>query len=101
MHVLLMGTNGVFVTGDLFNLYVWFEVTLIASFVLLVLGNERAQIRGAITYVTLNLVSSSLFLTGVGILYGSVHALNMADLWLKLPTLAAPTRTTLATIFLV
>ncbi|UQA54800.1 Na+/H+ antiporter subunit D [Polyangium aurulentum] len=101
MHVLLMGTNGVFVTGDFFNLYVWFEVTLIASFVLLVLGNERPQMQGAIKYVAMNLISSALFLTGIGILYGSVHALNMADLSLKLPTLAAPIRTTLAMIFLV
>ncbi|MRG92146.1 Na+/H+ antiporter subunit D [Polyangium spumosum] len=101
MHVLLMGTNGVFVTGDLFNLYVWFEVTLIASFVLLVLGNERPQMQGAIKYVAMNLISSALFLTGVGILYGSVHALNMADLSLKVPTLSAPIRTTLAMIFLV
>lgn len=101
MHMLLMGTNGVFVTGDLFNLYVWFEMMLIASFVLLVLGNERRQVQVAITYVALNLISSALFLTGLGILYGSVHALNMADLALKIPTLAAPTRTTLAMIFLV
>lgn len=101
MHALLMGTNGVFVTGDLFNLYVWFEVTLIASFVLLVLGNERPQMQGAIKYVAMNLISSALFLTGLGILYGSVHALNMADLSLKLPSLAPPIRFTLAMIFLV
>lgn len=101
VHLLLMGTNGVFITGDLFNLYVWFELTLMASFVLLVLGNERPQIQGAIKYVALNLISSSLFLTGLGLLYGSVHALNMADLSLKLPALAAPIRTTLAMIFLV
>ncbi|WP_437679075.1 Na+/H+ antiporter subunit D [Sorangium sp. So ce131] len=101
MHVLLMGTNGAFVTGDLFNLYVWFEVTLIASFVLLVLGNERPQMQGAIKYVAMNLIASALFLTGLGILYGSVHALNMADLSLKLPSLAPPIRITLAMIFLV
>ncbi|WP_437291987.1 proton-conducting transporter transmembrane domain-containing protein [Sorangium sp. So ce406] len=101
MHVLLMGTNGVFVTGDLFNLYVWFEVTLIASFVLLVLGNERPQMQGAIKYVAMNLIASALFLTGLGILYGSVHALNMADLSVKLPSLAPSIRITLAMIFLV
>lgn len=101
MHALLMGTNGVFVTGDLFNLYVWFEVTLIASFVLLVLGSERPQMQGAIKYVAMNLISSALFLTGVGILYGSVHALNMADIALKLPSVASPIRITLAMIFLV
>lgn len=101
MHVLLMGTNGVFITGDLFNMYVWFEVTLIASFVLLVLGNERPQMQGAIKYVAMNLISSAFFLTGIGILYGSVHALNMADISLKLPSLEAPIRMTLAMIFLV
>ena len=57
---------GAFLTGDLFNLYVWFEVLLIASFVLLALGGERAQLEGAIKYVTLNLLSSALFLTAVG-----------------------------------
>ncbi len=59
MHALEVGTNGVFVTGDLFNLYVWFEVTLIASFVLLVLGNERPQMQGAIGHVAMNLISSA------------------------------------------
>ena len=101
MHALLMGTNGVFLAGDLFNLYVWFEVTLIASFVLLVLGNERPQMQGAIKYVALNLISSTLFLTGVGILYGSVHALNLAALSIEVPAIARPIRTTLAMIFLV
>lgn len=101
MHALLMGTNGVFLAGDLFNLYVWFEVTLIASFVLLVLGNARAQMQGALKYVALNLISSTLFLTGVGILYGSVHALNLATLSLELPVISRPIRITLAMIFLV
>jgi len=101
MHALLMGTNGVFLAGDLFNLYVWFEVTLISSFVLLVLGNERPQMQGAIKYVALNLISSTLFLTGVGILYGSVHALNLAALSLEVPTISRSIRTTLAMIFLV
>jgi multicomponent Na+:H+ antiporter subunit D len=50
-----MGVCGAFLTGDIFNLYVWFEVMLIASFVLLALGGERAQLEGAIKYVTLNL----------------------------------------------
>ena len=79
-HLLLMGVSGVFLTGDLFNLYVWFEVMLMSSFVLLALGGERHQLEGAIKYVTLNLVSSALFLTALGILYGMLGTLNMADL---------------------
>lgn len=79
-HVLLMGVCGAFVTGDLFNLYVWFEVLLISSFVLMALGGERPQLEGAIKDVTLNLMSSALFLAAVGMLYGTVGTLNMADL---------------------
>lgn len=83
-HVLLMGVCGAFLTGDAFNLYVWFEVMLIASFVLVALGSERAQIEGAIKYVTLNLLSSAFFLVALGILYGLAGTLNMADLSVKL-----------------
>ncbi len=80
VHFLLLGVNGAFITGDLFNLYVWFEVLLIASFVLLVLGNEEAQLDGAVKYVAINLVASICFLTAVGLLYGTTGALNFADL---------------------
>lgn len=80
MLTLLMGVNGAFVTGDLFNLYVWFEVLLTASFILLALGGERPQLEGSIKYVALNLLSSALFLAGVGILYGMAGTLNMAEL---------------------
>ena len=78
--ILLMGVNGAFVTGDLFNLYVWFEVLLTASFILLALGGERKQLAGSIKYVTLSLLSSALFLAGIGILYGMAGTLNMAEL---------------------
>jgi multicomponent Na+:H+ antiporter subunit D len=84
LHFMLMGVCGAFLTGDLFNLYVWFEVLLISSFVLMALGGERAQIEGALKYVTLNLISSALFLAGIGILYGKIGTLNMADLAYKL-----------------
>ena len=84
MHLLLAGVNGAFLTGDIFNLYVWFEVMLVASFALLILGGERAQMEGAIKYVTLNLVSSAMFLSAVGLLYGLTGTLNMADLAEKL-----------------
>jgi multicomponent Na+:H+ antiporter subunit D len=80
IQVLLTGVSGAFLTGDLFNLYVWFEVMLVASFVLMALHRTRAQIEAAFKYVTLNLVASSLFLTGLGLLYGKAGTLNMADL---------------------
>lgn len=77
---LLTGVNGAFVTGDLFNLYVWFEIMLMASFVLIALGGERPQVEGAIKYVILNLLASTLFLAGIGLLYNLCGTLNMADL---------------------
>jgi multicomponent Na+:H+ antiporter subunit D len=77
---LLMGVDGAFLAGDIFNLYVWFEVMLISSFVLLVLGGERAQIEGAVKYVTLNLFASIIFLSATGILYGKAKTLNFAQL---------------------
>ncbi|MBT8042169.1 MAG: Na+/H+ antiporter subunit D [Kiritimatiellales bacterium] len=80
MLILLMGVNGAFVTGDLFNLYVWFEVLLTASFILLALGGERPQLEGSVKYVALNLLSSALFLAGIGILYGMAGTLNLAEL---------------------
>ena len=80
LHVLLGGVSGAFVTGDLFNLYVWFEVLLIASFGLLVLRGGRRQLDGAARYVALNLVATIAFLLGVGLLYGATGTLNMADL---------------------
>lgn len=83
-HFLIMGVNGAFVTGDLFNLYVWFEVMLIASFVLITLGGNRDQLEGGVKYLVINLVSSILFLSGVGLLYGEVGTLNMADITVKL-----------------
>lgn len=77
---LLAGVNGAFVTGDIFNLYVWFEIMLMASFVLIALGGERPQVEGAIKYVILNLLASTLFLAAVGLLYNLCGTLNMADL---------------------
>ncbi|MGK7861646.1 Na+/H+ antiporter subunit D [Falsiroseomonas sp. E2-1-a4] len=79
-HALLMGVTGSFTTGDLFNLYVWFEVMLIASFGLLVLDRTREQIDGGIRYVMLNLVGTTFFLLAIGLVYGLTGTLNMADL---------------------
>ena len=101
LHILVMGVCGAFLTGDIFNLYVWFEVLLIASFVLMQLGSEKAQLEGAIKYVTLNLMSSALFLTAIAILYGMVGTLNLADLSIQLRTVSQTGMlTTLAILFL-
>ena len=100
-HVLLAGVNGAFLTGDLFNLYVWFEVLLIASFVLLTLGGTKEQLKGGISYVMINLVASIFFLSAIGLLYGAAGTLNMADLSLRLATLPAGLVTTLSMLFLV
>jgi multicomponent Na+:H+ antiporter subunit D len=100
-QILLMGVCGAFLTGDMFNLFVWFEVMLISSFVLLALGGERGQMEGALKYVTLNLFSSVIFLIAIGVLYGLAGTLNMADLSVKLAEVDSPGLvTTLAMLFL-
>jgi multicomponent K+:H+ antiporter subunit D len=76
----LMGLNGAFLTGDLFNLFVFFEVLLIASYALLLHGGGAARSRAGLHYVLLNLAGSSLFLIAVGVLYGITGTLNMADM---------------------
>src|SRR5690606_26022173 len=90
IQVLLMGVTGAFLTGDLFNLYVWFEVMLMASFVLMALHRTNDQVAGAFKYVTINLLASSVFLTALGLLYGSAGTLNMADLGAGWPTRDQP-----------
>ena len=82
--ILLMGVCGSFLAGDIFNMYVWFEVMLIASFVLIALGGARHQMEGAIKYVRISLVPSAIFLAAVGVLYSKMGTLNMADLAYKL-----------------
>ena len=80
----LLGINGAFLTGDLFNLFVFFEILLIASYSLLVYGGGAQRVKTGVHYVVLNLVASSLFLIGIGILYGLLGTLNLADLALKI-----------------
>jgi multicomponent Na+:H+ antiporter subunit D len=99
---LLLGVSGAFLTGDIFNLYVWFEIMLISSFGLLALGGTRAQLDAGVKYVTLNLIATTFFLMTVAFLYGATGTLNMADLARVLPSL--PNQglvTTLAILFLV
>jgi len=76
----LAGLNGAFLTGDLFNLFVCFEILLIASYALLLHGGGRARSRAGLHYVIINLVGSALFLIALGTLYGLAGTLNMADL---------------------
>jgi multicomponent Na+:H+ antiporter subunit D len=78
--LLMAGVSGAFLTGDVFNLYVWFEVLLVSSFGMLILGSERGQIDGAMKYAVLNLIGTTLFLISVGIVYAVFGTLNMADI---------------------
>jgi multicomponent Na+:H+ antiporter subunit D len=82
---LMVGVNGAFLTGDIFNLYVWFEVMLITTLGLITLDRTRAQLDGALKYAVLNLFSTILFLMAIGLLYGVTGTLNMADLAVVLP----------------
>lgn len=89
LMLLMAGVSGAFLTGDIFNLYVWFEVLLISSFGLLILGSEPEQIDGALKYAILNLIATTLFLIAVGYLYAIFGTLNMADIARKAGTLRA------------
>lgn len=101
LHFMLMGICGAFLTGDIFNLFVWFEVLLISSFALMCLGGARAQMEGAIKYVILNLVSSVCFLAACGLLYAQLGTLNMADLAVRVQEISPPLATVTAMLFLV
>lgn len=79
----LLGINGAFLTGDLFNLFVFFEILLIASYCLIVHGGGPARTRAALHFVVLNLVGSSVFLIALGVIYGTLGTLNMADVAVK------------------
>jgi len=80
VQVILTGVVGALLTGDVFNLYVWFEVMLIGSFALMTLGADRVQLDGAVKYIALNLVATVLLLTAIGLLHAMAGTLNFADL---------------------
>ncbi|MCG8295523.1 monovalent cation/H+ antiporter subunit D [Pseudomonas entomophila] len=84
-QIQLMGLYGAFLTADLFNLFVFFEVLLAASYGLLLHGSGRARVKAGLHYIAINLFASSLFLVGAAMLYGVTGTLNMADLALKVP----------------
>ncbi|MDQ2075366.1 monovalent cation/H+ antiporter subunit D [Marinimicrobium sp. ABcell2] len=87
-HFQLMGLQGAFLTGDLFNLFVFFEITLISSYGLLMHGAGPERTRASLHYVILNLAGSALFLIGVGTLYGVLGTLNLADLAIRISEVA-------------
>jgi multicomponent K+:H+ antiporter subunit D len=89
---LLMGVNGAFLTGDLFNLFVFFEILLAASYGLVLHGSGPFRVRAGMHYIVVNLAASSLFLIGVSLIYGVAGTLNMADLANRIPALAESDR---------
>ena len=88
----LMGLAGAFLTADLFNLFVFFEIMLAASYGLLLHGSGRQRIKAGLHYIAINLAASSLFLIGVSMLYGITGTLNMADLARSIPTVVEADR---------
>lgn len=85
----IMGINGAFLTGDLFNLFVFFEVLLIASYALLIHAGGKNKTKAAVHYVVLNLTGSAIFLISLAVLYGTLGTLNIADMALKVASLPA------------
>lgn len=98
--LLLCGVSGSFLTGDIFNLYVWFEVMLISSFGMLILGGRRLQLDGAIKYGFLNFLATAFFLTTIAYLYGLTGTLNFADLVEKSADIPLGPLVTVALLFL-
>lgn len=89
LQFMLMGLNGAFLTGDLFNLFVFFELLLAASYALTLHGSGTARVRASLHYIALNLTASLLFLIGAALVYGITGTLNMADLALKIPLVSS------------
>jgi multicomponent Na+:H+ antiporter subunit D len=99
--VLAAGVAASFLTSDLFNLFVAFEVMLTASYVLITLGGTASQIRHGMTYVVISLLASTLLITAIGLTYAATGTVNMADLATKIPDLDPALRGALATLFFV
>lgn len=99
--VLSAGVCIAFLAGDLFNLYVGFEVLLSASFVLLTIGASRDRVRAGISYVMVSMVSSLIFLFGIALVYAATGTLNMAELALRLDDVSSGTRSALFAVLLV
>ncbi len=99
--VLAAGVSLALLTGDLFNLFVAFEMMLTASYVLLTLGGRREQVRSGMTYVVISLLASTLFVTALALLYAATGTVNMADLATKIHTLSPGLRSAFAVLLVV
>ena len=99
--VLSAGVCTAFLAGDLFNLFVGFEVLLSASFVLLTIGASTDRVRAGIAYVMVSMVSSLIFLIGIALIYAATGTLNMAELSVRLDDVPAGTRSALFAVLLV
>lgn len=99
--VLSAGVGGAFLTGDLFNLFVSFEIMLMSSYVLITLGGRREQVRAGITYVVINLVASTLLVTTIGLVYAATGSVNMADVALRLNDVPNGVQSALGALLLV
>ena len=98
--VLAAGVAASFLTGDLFNLFVAFEMMLTASYVLITLGGTPEQVRSGMTYVVISLVASALFITALALLYAATGTVNLADLAGRIGELAAGLQAALAGLLL-
>jgi multicomponent K+:H+ antiporter subunit D len=98
LQLQIAGLNGAFLTGDLFNLFVFFEILLLASYALLAHGGGLTRTRAGLAYVILNLSGSSLFLLALGLTYGALGTLNMTDLAVLLPKVASADQALVRTI---
>jgi multicomponent Na+:H+ antiporter subunit D len=99
--VLVAGVGNAFLAGDLFNLYVGFEILLMASYVLLTLGGTAARIRGGVTYIVVSLTSSLVFLAAIGLVYAATGTVNMAQLAVRLGELPEGTQVLLQSMLLI
>ncbi len=99
--VMTAGIGLSFLTGDLFNLFVAYEITLAASYVLITLGGSRDQVRTGMTYVVINLLASLLFVVGIAFVYGATGTVNLADLAGKVATLSPNVKSALSLFFIV
>lgn len=102
VNFLIAGVNGSFLTGDLFNLFVSFEVMLLASYVLIALGGTKIQLKASLTYIAINTFSSWIFLAAIAYLYGTLGTLNMAHLSERIAEVGqTPLLTVISLLFLI